>query len=152
MVHLRPVGRPYGSSTARWKAVRFILRTVSRTYDQLGAPFGRQPRRHLRRDFLCISFVFYSSIKAITGAIYKWVYFQVPPVYDYSTWYTRRVVTHLVHQPLMCWLIRGEARQYIGYVVYLNRIESHYPNEHTILYVFRAPGYDSLVSLSWYKH
>jgi len=25
MVHLRPVGRPYGSSMARWKAVQFIV-------------------------------------------------------------------------------------------------------------------------------
>ena len=32
MVYLRPIGRPYGSLTAHWKAVRFILRTVSRTY------------------------------------------------------------------------------------------------------------------------
>jgi hypothetical protein len=44
---------------------------------------------------------------------------------------------------------RGRARQYIDYVVYLNRINSHYhPKEHTILYVFRAPGYDSIVLLS----
>ena len=47
---------------------------------------------------------------------------------------------------------QGEARQYIDYVVNLNRIDSHHhPNEHTILYVFRAPGYDSIVPLSWYK-
>jgi len=71
MVYLRPVRRPYGSFTACWKAVRFTLRTVSRTYGQLRAPFGRQSRKHLRRDFLYISFVFYSPIKAITGAIYK---------------------------------------------------------------------------------
>ena len=45
-------------------------------------------------------------------------------------------------------------RQYIDHVVYLNRIDSHhhYPKEHTILYVFRAPGYDSLVPLNWYEH
>ena len=97
IVHLQPIRRPYSSSTARWKAIQFILRTVSRTYGQLKVLFRRQPRRHLRRDFLCISFMFYSSIKAITGAIYKWVYFQVPPVYNYSTWYTRCVVTRLVH-------------------------------------------------------
>jgi hypothetical protein len=100
VVYLRPVRRPYGSFTARWKAVRFILRTVNRTYGQLRAPFGRQPRRHLGRDFLCISFVFYGSIKAITEAIYKWVYLQVPPVYNYSTCRTKRVSTRLVHQPL----------------------------------------------------
>ena len=39
-----------------------------------------------------------------------------------------------------------------SHIVYINRIDSHHhPNEHTILYVFRAPGYDSLVSLNWYK-
>ena len=63
-VRLRPIGRPYGSFTARRKAVRFILRTVSRTYGQFGALFARQPRRHLRRDFLCI-FVFYSFISCV---------------------------------------------------------------------------------------
>jgi len=47
---------------------------------------------------------------------------------------------------------QGEACQYIDHVVNLNRIDSHHhPNEHTILYVFRAPGYDSIVPLSWYK-
>ena len=80
MVRLRPVGRLYGSFTARWKAVRFIvrftLRTVSRTYRQLGAPFGRQPRRYLGRNFLCISFVFYGSIEAITEAVHKWFHFS----------------------------------------------------------------------------
>src|SRR6266702_1221703 len=100
MVHLQPVRRLYGLFTACWKAVQFILWTVNRTHSRLRVLFGRQPKRHLRRDFLCISFVFYGSIKAITGAIYKWVYFQVPPIYDYSTWYTRRVVTRLVHQVL----------------------------------------------------
>ena len=45
-----------------------------------------------------------------------------------------------------------EARQYIDHVVYLNREDSHYhPKEHTILYVFRAPGYDLIVPLNWYK-
>ena len=57
MVYLRPIGRPYGTFTACWKAVQFILRTVSRTYGQLKVPFGRQPRRHLGRDFLYISFI-----------------------------------------------------------------------------------------------
>ena len=62
MVYLRPIGRPYGSFTARRKAVWFILRTISRTYGQLKAPFGRQPKRHSRRDFLRISFMFYGFI------------------------------------------------------------------------------------------
>ena len=75
MVHLRPVGRPYGLFTARWKAVQFTLRTVSRTYGQLKAPSGRQPRRHLRRDFLCISFVFYGFVKTIAEAVHRWFHF-----------------------------------------------------------------------------
>ena len=34
----------------------------------------------------------------------------------------------------------------------LYRIDSHHhPKEHTILYVFRAPGYNSLIPLSWHK-
>ena len=61
-VHLRPVGRPYGSFTACRKAVRLILRTISRTHGQLGAPFRRQPKRYLGRDFLRISFMFYGFI------------------------------------------------------------------------------------------
>jgi hypothetical protein len=70
-------------------------------------------------------------------------------LYNYSTWYTKRVVTRLVHQLPACWLIRGEARQYIDHVVYLNRIDSHHhPKEHTILYVFRALGYNLFVLLS----
>ena len=62
IVYLRPVGRPYSLFMARWKAVQFTLRTVSRTYGQLRTPFRRQPKRHLRRDFLRISFVFYGFI------------------------------------------------------------------------------------------
>jgi hypothetical protein len=71
IVYLRPARRPHSSFMARWKAVRFILRTVNRIYGQLRAPSGRQTRRHLRRDFLCISFVFYGSNKAITEVRYK---------------------------------------------------------------------------------
>src|SRR3984957_8413103 len=68
--HLQSIGRPYSPFTARWKAVRFILRTISRTHSQLGAPFGRQPRRHLRRNFLCISFAFYGFISYIFYIFY----------------------------------------------------------------------------------
>ena len=90
--------------------------------------------------------------------------FQVPLVYNYSTCCTNRVLmrfdtlstclrvrvayatsTLLKHQ------LRGEVRQYIDYVVYLNIIDSHHRlKEHTILYVFRAPRYDSLL-LIWYQ-
>ena len=62
--------------TVRRKALRFILRAVSRTYSQLEASLGRQPRRHFRGDFLCTSFVFYSSIEAVTEAIHRWFHFS----------------------------------------------------------------------------
>ena len=70
--------------------------------------------------------------------------------------YTKYVFTRSVHQLLAYasgvlmkqLLIRGR-HQYIDYVVCFNTIDSHHhPNEHTILYVFRAPGYDSIVSLN----
>ena len=59
-----------------------------------------------------------------------------------------------LHQPLVYKALtnQGEAHQYIDHVVCFNTQDSHHPNEHTILYVFRAPGYDSIVPLSWYKH
>ena len=91
--------------------------------------------------------------------------FQVPLVYNYSTYYTNRVPTRFdtPSTRLYVWFayasgillkhqLRGEMRQYIDYVVYLNRIDSHHRlNEYTILYVFRAPRYDSPILLSWYK-
>jgi hypothetical protein len=95
--------------------------------------------------------------------------FQVPPVYNYSTYCTNRVLTRSVHQVrvyafsalttrLRVWCTykaltnQGEVHQYIDYVVCFNIKDSHHhPKEYTILYVFRALGYDSLVPLSWYK-
>ena len=95
--------------------------------------------------------------------------FQVPPVYNYSTCYTNRVLTRSVHQVrvyafsvpttrLRVWCTykaltnQGEAHQYIDHVVCFNTRDSHHhPNEHTILYVFHAPGSDSLVPLNWYE-
>ena len=42
--------------------------------------------------------------------------------------------------------------RYIDHVVCFNIKGSHHHlNEHTILRVFRAPGFDSLVPLNWYK-
>jgi hypothetical protein len=90
-------------------------------------------------------------------------------VYNYSTCRTNRVLTRSVRRVrvyafgapttrLRVWCTpealtnQGEVRQYIDHVVYLNRIDSHYPNKHTILHVFRARGYDLPVLLSWYKH
>ena len=97
----------------------------------------------------------------ISGSI-----FQVPLVYNYSTYCTNRVLTRFdtpstrfrvrfayASSTLLKRQLRGEVRQYIDYVAHLNRIDSHYyPKEHTILYVFRAPGYNSPVLLSWYKY
>ena len=78
-------------------AVWFILQAVSRTYGQFEAPFGRQPRGHLRRDFLCISFVFYGSVEAITEAVHRWLRFLSTA----SVWLYKRVFTRLLHQPLV---------------------------------------------------
>jgi hypothetical protein len=169
MVHLRPVKRLYGSSTARWKAIRFIFWTISRTYGQLGVLFGRQPRRHLRRNFLCISFVFYGSVEVTTEAIYKWFHFSStasvwlqhllcqPRAYAFGTAATRLRVGALT-TCLRVWCTykaltnQGEVHQYIDHVVCFNTRDSHHhPKEYTILYVFRALRYDSLVPLNWYK-
>ena len=91
-------------------------------------------------------------------------------MFNYSTYCTNCIFTRSVHQPrvyifgvpitrLCVWYTykaltnQGVVHQYIDYVVCLNRIDSHHhPNEHTILHVFRAPRYNSLVSLNWYKH
>jgi len=90
-------------------------------------------------------------------------------VYDYSTCCTNCVLTRLVHQVrvyafsapttrLRIWCTPealtnqgGGAHQYINHIVCFNTRDSHHPNKHTILYVFRALGYDSIVPLSWYK-
>ena len=96
--------------------------------------------------------------------------FQVPPVYNYSTCRTNRVLTRSVRRvrvyafnaPTTYLRVQctpkaltnqGEVRQYIDQVVYLNTINSYYyPKEHIILYIFRAPGYNSPILLNWYKH
>ena len=95
--------------------------------------------------------------------------FQVPLGYNYSTYRTNRVLTRSVHQVrvyafgapttrLRVWCTyEALTNQGGGASVYrphslLYTIDSYYyPKEHTILYVFRAPGYNSLVLLSWYK-
>src|SRR6266568_9219396 len=112
------------------------------------------------------SFVFYGSIEATTEAIHRWFYFSkyyqcmitAPVVLTacLRARYTKYTFTRSVHQLLAYasgvlikqLLIRGR-HQYIDYVVYFNTIESHHhPNEHTILYIFRAPRYNSIVSLN----
>ena len=81
----------------------------------------------------------------------------------------KRVFTRSVHQPLVyafgvpatrlrVWCTpEALTNQGGGASVYrlrslLNRIDSHHRlNEHTILYVFRAPRHDSLIPLNWYQ-
>jgi hypothetical protein len=77
--------------------------------------------------------------------------------------FTRLVyqLPHLVHQPpayaagtpLKHWLIRGEAHQYIDYIVCFNTRTSHYLHKHTILYIFHAHRYDSncTIKLVYYR-
>ena len=92
--------------------------------------------------------------------------FQVPPVYNYSTCCTNHVLTRSVHQVrvyafsalttrLRVWCTyKALTNQGGGASVYRPRsllyiINSHhYPKEHTILYVFRAPGYNLLILLN----
>ena len=91
--------------------------------------------------------------------------FQVPPVYNYSTCYTTAYLhsqyTNRVYAfgalttRLRVWRTyealtnQEEVHQYIDHVVCFNTRDSHHhPKEHTILYVFRAPGSDSLVLLN----
>ena len=96
--------------------------------------------------------------------------FQVPLVYNYSTYRTNRVLTRSVHQVrvyafsvlttrLRVWCTyKALTNQGGGVLVYRPRsllytIDSYYRlNKHTILYIFRAPRYDSPVPLSWYKY
>ena len=90
-------------------------------------------------------------------------------MYNHSTCCTDRVLTRLVHRVrvyafgapttrLRVWCTyKALTDQGGGASVYrpcslLHIIDSHHhPKEHTILYVFRAPGYNSPVLLSWYK-
>ena len=91
-------------------------------------------------------------------------------MYNYSTCRTNRVPTRSVRQVrvyafgapttrLRVWCTYKVLTNWGGGVlVYRPRsllyiIDSHHhPKEHTILYVFRALGYDLLIPLSWYKH
>jgi len=58
MVQLRPVGRPYGTFTARLE--HYLEGNPEGTSGGISYVF---------------SYVFYGSIKAITEAIYKWFHF-----------------------------------------------------------------------------
>ena len=65
--------------------------------------------------------------------------------------YTNHLLTRSVYQPPACKALtnQGEAHQYIDHVVCFSTEASHHrPKEHTIPYVFRAPGHDSLVLLN----
>ena len=65
MVYLWPVGRPYGLFYGPQVGL-----TASLKHRLEGSPEGT-----LGEIFLCISFVFYGSIKATTEAVYKWFHF-----------------------------------------------------------------------------
>jgi len=86
-------------------------------------------------------------------------------LYNYSTYRTNRVLTRSVRRVrvyafgapttrLRVWCTsEALTNQGGGASVYrlrslLHIIDSHHPNKHTILHVFRARGYDSLVLLS----
>ena len=92
--------------------------------------------------------------------------FQVPLVYNYNTCYTNCVLTRSVHQVhvyafsipttrlrVQC-TYKALTNQGGGALVYrphslLYTINSHhYPKEYTILYIFRALGYNLLILLS----
>ena len=90
-------------------------------------------------------------------------------LYNYSTCRTNRVLTRSIRRVrvyalgapttrLRVWCTsEALTNQGGGVSVYrprslLHTIDSHHRlNEHTILYVFRAPRHDSPVPLSWYK-
>jgi hypothetical protein len=113
--------------------------------------------------------VFYGFIKAITEAVYRWFHFSSTA----SVWLNKRVFTRLVYQPpvyafgapttclrVRCtnhllmkhWLIRGDASVYrLRSLLQYKGQPFIIQQEHTIPYVFRAPGYGSLVPLNWYK-
>ena len=74
-----------------------------------------------------------------------------PLVYAFGVLTTCLRVRCTNHLLIKHWLIRGEAHEYIDHVVCFNIKNSHHPNKHTILHVFRACGYDSIVPLNWYK-
>ena len=95
--------------------------------------------------------------------------FQVLLVYNYSTYYTDRVLTRSVHQVrvyafgapttrlrVQC-TYKALTNQGGGASVYRPRsllyiIDSHYHSkEHIILYVFHAPGSNSLMLLNQYE-
>ena len=91
------------------------------TYDQFRTPFGKQPRRHLGGDFLCVFPLCFMVLPPVYFLLYFTVLlkqlqrlqtggfiFQVPPVSDYITWCTNAYLrvrctsllfTRLVHQP-----------------------------------------------------
>jgi hypothetical protein len=78
--------------------------------------------------------------------------FQVPPVYNYSTCRTNRVLTRSVRRVRVYAFGAPTTRLRVRCTPEALRIDSYYhPKEHTILYVFRAPGYNSPVLLNWYK-
>ena len=157
---------PYNLSITRQKAIQSIfadrkqdLQPVWSTVQKAAqtAPRGRFPMY-----FLTSFMVLLRQLRRLyaSGSI-----FQVPPVYNYSTYRTNPVLTRFdipstrlrvrfvyASSILLKHQLRGEVRQYIDHVAHLNTIDSHHRlKEHTILYVFRAPRHDSLVLLNQYE-
>ena len=132
----------------------------------LGHYLKGSPKGTSEGDFLYIFLLHF--IKVITEAVHRWFHFfkyrqclitaPVIPTRIYALVHQVRVyafgvpTTRLRVQCTPKALTnQGEVHQYIDYVVYFNTRDSYYLNKHTILYVFRARGYDLLVLLSWYR-
>ena len=109
MVQLRPAGRPYGSFTARQKAVQLIYgpskgRTVHFTDRKQGLrpaqgtvwkAAQKAPREGFPIYFLSCFVILLRQLQRLytSGSI-----FQVPPVYNYSTCYTNSMLTRSIHR------------------------------------------------------
>jgi len=100
------------------------------------------------------------SSRLLSGPVKTYSY-----LYNYSTYRTNRVPTRSVRQVrvyafgapttrLRVWCTykaltnQGEDASVYRLRSLLYTIDSHHPNKHTILHVFRARGYNSLVLLS----
>jgi ribosomal protein S17E len=60
---------------------------------QFEGPFKREFKGQFERNKRKFLMCFYSSIKVIIKAIYKWFYFQVPPVFNHSFNHNTNILT-----------------------------------------------------------
>ena len=170
----------YSSFTACWKAVRFIYgllegRTVYFTdYKQDLRPaqstIQKVAQRASQEGFpIYFLMCFTVLLRQLRRLYISSSIFQVPLVYNYSTYRTNRVLTRSVRRvrvyafstltTRLCVRCTYKAltNQRGGALVYRLRsllyiINSYYyPNKYIILYVFHAPRYDLLVLLNQYK-